>query len=273
MNNIITLTTDFGLNDEYAGVMKGVILSRAPQAKVIDLTHGIDPQDIRQAAYIIRSAYPYFPTGTVHVVVVDPGVGTSRKIITVHADGHTFVAPDNGVLTLIITKSRDGITAYEITSEDLFLKPISHTFHGRDIMAPVAAALANGVSPLTLGNEINADDLVIIQLPKITPDRSTGTISGSVVYIDHFGNAMTNIHLSELLELLKDGHLLPDALTVKIKHRTICGLHPSYASVAPGSPVAIFGSRNYLEVGVNMGNASELLDISIGDEVLVLNAI
>ena len=270
MNSIITLTTDFGLHDEYAGIMKGVVLSRAPQANVIDLTHGISPQDIRQAAYIIHSAYPYFPAGTVHVVVVDPGVGTSRKIIAIHADDHLFVAPDNGVLTLVITGSRDRITAYEITSEELFLKPVSQTFHGRDIVAPVAAALANGVSPRTIGREIRVDDLVTIPLPEITVDRSSGRISGAVVHIDHFGNAMTNIRLADMRDFFKNDQPFSDAVTVQIKNRTIHGLQPSYANVAPGSPVAIFGSRNYLELGVNRGKASELLDISIGDEVLVL---
>jgi len=270
MNSIITLTTDFGLHDEYAGIMKGVILSRAPQANVIDLTHGISPQDIRQAAYIIHSAYPYFPTGTVHVVVVDPGVGTGRKIIVVHADDHLFVAPDNGVLTMIITDNRDRLTAYEITSEELFLKPVSQTFHGRDIMAPVAAALANGVSLCTIGRELRVDDLVIIPLPEIAIDRSSGTISGAVVHIDHFGNAMTNIPLAAMRNFFKTDQPFSDAVTVKIKNHTICGLQPSYATVAPGSPVAIFGSRNYLELGVNGGNASELLDISIDDELLVL---
>lgn len=272
MNSTISLTTDFGTADEYAGVMKGVILSTAPCAGIVDLTHEIAPQNIRQAAYIIHAAYSYFPKETVHVIVVDPGVGTKRKIVLVRAADQFFLAPDNGVLTLILADQRHDMIAYEITSEHLYRKPVSHTFHGRDIMAPVAATLANGEHPNALGKKIEPHDLVVLDLPQPEVDLSHGTITGAVAYIDHFGNVITNIHRDTLSTLLGTAPS-PGALTVSIKSHKIGGPRTSYGSVPKGTPVALFGSRDYLELGINGGNASDILDISIDDEVLVQMAI
>ncbi|MFP3983577.1 MAG: S-adenosyl-l-methionine hydroxide adenosyltransferase family protein [Desulfurivibrionaceae bacterium] len=154
---LITLTTDFGLSDEYVGVMKGVILSRCPQARIVDLSHGIRPQDVRGAAYTIEASFPYFPEGTIHVVVVDPGVGSSREIIALQTGGHTFLAPDNGVLSLVLPRA-DKI--FKVTAGDLFLPRQGDTFHGRDIFAPLAAHLACGLSPDRLGPRLEESGIL-----------------------------------------------------------------------------------------------------------------
>lgn len=264
MSNIITLTTDFGLADEYVGVMKGVILSLAPQTQIVDLTHAIRRQDIRQAAYVMESAYKYFPAGTLHLLVVDPGVGTNRRIILVCAQNQLFLAPDNGILTFIL--KGENLKIYEVTCESLYLKPVSHTFHGRDIFAPVAAALANGMKPAEAGNEIQPEEAILLKLPRAGIDTARKAITGAVAYIDHFGNLITNIHRETFLQLFPGEN--PNVL-ISFQNHTISGLQNSYATVAAGTLVAIFGSRGYLEISINRDNASELLDISVDDRVLV----
>lgn len=264
MSKIITLTTDFGLTDEYVGVMKGVILSRAPQAKFVDLSHSIDHQDIHQAAYIIESAYKYFPAGTLHVLVIDPGVGTNRRIILVDVENQLFVAPDNGTLTLVLEGKV--FTAYAVTCEHLFLKPTSHTFHGRDIFAPVAAALINGMKPDEVGPKMQPEELTILDLPKAKIDTANNSITGAVAYIDHFGNLITNIHRDTFSQLFTNAK---QEILISVKDQTIRKIQNNYASVDPRSIVAIFGSRGYLEIVTNHANASQVLDISINDRVLI----
>lgn len=264
MNRIITLTTDFGLVDEYVGVMKGVILSICPDARIIDLSHAISPQDIRQAAFLIKASYAYFPANTLHVVVVDPGVGSGRRIILTCADGHLFLAPDNGVLTWLLQGPRFE-TAYEVSCQQLFLKQLSNTFHGRDIFAPVAAHLANGFLETKVGRELNRDELTVLSLPDAKFDKATRVLTGSIVSIDRFGNLLTNIH-HDLLESIIPAGSYP-GITITINNQTIRGLQPSYASVPKGSLLAIIGSRNYLEIAANQGNAAQILGAATNTEI------
>lgn len=248
---VITLLSDFGLDDEFVGVMKGVILTINPQARIVDITHGIAPQDLVSAAYCVRSAFRYFPKGTVHVVVVDPGVGSSRAIVAVQLQGHTFLAPDNGVLTLVLDEYRaDGIV--RITNERLFLHPVSRTFHGRDIMAPVAGHLSRGIAMEQLGPGVSAEDLQ--RLP-LVPARfkADGTLEGQVALIDRFGNLITNIDSEKVTNLaVKSGDR---GIAIRIGQHRIEGLSQSYADVPPGTPLAIVGSKGYLEIAINCGRA------------------
>lgn len=270
MNRLITLTTDFGLSDEYVGVMKGVILSHAPGARIVDLSHGIPPQDIGFAASIIYSSYRYFPKGTLHVIVVDPGVGSNRRIVLLSSEGQLFLAPDNGVLSMLLTKTNvDSIN--EVTCDHLFLSPISRTFHGRDIFAPVAAHLANGFSPDKVGPQLGNKELTTIDLPEVLIDQKRGKLTGSVVSVDHFGNLTTNIHRDEYNHLV--GTDFEGSVTVSIKGQVIDGLQTAYSAVSREAPLAIFGSRDYLEIAVNKGNAARYFNASPGDQVtLSLNA-
>jgi len=183
MTRVITLTSDFGLEDEYVGVMKGVIVSIAPAARIIDLSHGIKRQAVQEAAFVLAAAYRYFPKGTVHVAVVDPGVGSDRKIILLRADGHFFIAPDNGLLTFLLAGDRFE-AVHEVANRDLFIKPVSNTFHGRDIMAPVAARLAAGLDMEAVGPAIDRAAVVRFRLPRLTINREQGTVTGTIIGVD-----------------------------------------------------------------------------------------
>lgn len=260
---IITLTTDFGLTDEYPGVMKGVILNLAPTVKIIDLSHGIAAQDIRQAAYLINSGSRYFPANTVHIVVVDPGVGSNRRLILVRARQQLFLAPDNGVLSLLL-QGKDFSYAYEITNEDLFAKQVSRTFHGRDILAPVAAHIATGIAPESVGPRLKREDLRQLDLAaSIAADGKS--IEGQVIQIDHFGNLITNIDRQTTQQLADNS---PEAtLSVMIGEEEINHLADCYDEMPPGGLLALFGSRDYLEVAINQGNAEKCLGVAVGDSV------
>jgi S-adenosylmethionine hydrolase len=262
---VITLLSDFGLYDEYVGVMKGVILSISPLARIIDLTHQVEPQDLVSAAYRIQTAYRYFPQGTVHVAVVDPGVGSRRAIIAVALKGHFFVAPDNGLLTLVVDKETPD-RVVRVENPSFFLNDVSATFHGRDILAPVAAHLTLGVKLDRLGPAI---DPAVMQRLKIGPPsfESDGTLAGTVILIDRFGNLVTNIDAG-LLEAVGDKRC-GDGITVRLGKHRIKGLAPSYSSVAHDAPLAILGSRGYLEIAVNCGRADEYFKACKGDRVYV----
>lgn len=263
---VITLTTDFGLDDEYVGVMKGVIISLAPETIIIDLTHNIASRAVREAAFLLAASYRYFPKETVHVAVVDPGVGTDRKIVVLRADGHFFVAPDNGILTLLLTEKKFE-AAYEVTNSAYFLKPISNTFHGRDIMAPIAARLASGLAMADVGPVLAREELDKLALSVPTINKQQGYIGGAVIGVDKFGNLLTNIHADDISSLPGQGGKRQISVTVKA---AVCGgLHYSYGAVAAGSPVAVIGSRNYLEIGVSQGSAAEFLEAGPGDAVVV----
>lgn len=264
MAAIITLTTDFGLKDEYVGVMKGVILSRCPEAVVVDLTHNIGKQDLRQAAYVIPAAAPYFPASTVHVIVVDPWVGTNRRILLVKSGGHLFLAPDNGILTLVFDQD-PAAACYEVDRPELYLRPVSNTFHGRDIFAPVAAALAGGADPASLGRPLPMGALERLDLPGVEVDRERRRIRGEVVRVDHFGNLVTNIHRRAVAAVAGEEELA--RMVISIRGQRIEGVADSYASVPQNSLLAIFASRGYLEIALNQGSAADQLDAGCGTMV------
>lgn len=262
---IITLLTDFGLQDEYVGLMKAVIASINPKASIIDITHGIDSQDIVQAAYILKSAYPYFPPGGIHVVVVDPGVGSQRRAIAVKCPNGIFVAPDNGVLSLVLEGNRIE-SAVKITDSSFFRQPVSHTFHGRDIFAPVAGHLSLGIDISRLGPRISSRQLAVIDLPR-PGVRSDRVLYGQIVARDRFGNLLTNIDADQLTRFCRPE--LWQRLAIKIAHRTIDGICETYACVAPENLLAAIGSRGYLEISVNRGDAGRILKVSKGEPVVV----
>jgi S-adenosylmethionine hydrolase len=262
----ITLLTDFGLEDPYVGMMKGVILSIHPSARIIDITHHIDPQDLALTAFIIGAAYPYFPEGTVHIVVVDPGVGSNRIVVALKLAGHIFIAPDNGVLTQIIDKDEiDGAVCVE--NSDYFLKKVSRTFHGRDVFAPVGAHLAAGVELRHLGPRVDPKDLVRLKIPRplITEKNE---LFGNIVFIDRFGNCITNVD-EDCLEKI---HTPGARLQVEIGGQKIYGLSPDYESAGLQSPLAIVGSFGCLEIAVNRGSAQQYFKVKAGDVVRVVSA-
>ena len=258
---VITLTTDFGLRDDYVGVVKGVLLSTCRDAMIVDLPHGIEPQNIAAAAMTIGASFRFFPEGSVHMVVVDPGVGSDRRILAVRAEDHLFIAPDNGVLTPVLTEDTFQ-DAFHVNNRDLFAQTISHSFHGRDIMAPVAAKLACGLDISFVGPRLRRQQCCRIPLPAAA--LADGNISGEIIYIDHFGNLRTSITAEDLA-------LMPPNLTLKISigdHciNTIC---VTYADQSVGKLIALFDSRNHLEIAINGGNAALILSSRIGDRVMV----
>lgn len=262
MPPIITLTTDFGLSDEYVGVMKGVIACRAPEARIIDLCHAVPRQDVRQAAWLLAASWRYFPPTTLHVVVVDPGVGSERRILLLVTDQGRFLAPDNGVLTPLLTApGRQQL--HLVSNEALFLPQRSATFHGRDIFAPVAAALVTGTEPAAIGPAIPATDAVCLALPQPRLDATSGTVEAEVVAIDHFGNLITNCTIAELAALAK----APAQLAVHLNGQPLAGISRTYADAAPGEVVVFIGSRGALEIAVNQGNAAQRLRAAIGSRV------
>ena len=259
---IITLTTDFGIRDPYVGIMKGVILGINPDVQIVDLTHAIPPQDTHEAAFTIHAAHRYFPNDTIHTIVVDPGVGTDRQAIICEIDGTFFVCPDNGVLTYLLqsisNKAERAMNAVAIQNPDYFLPEVSNTFHGRDIFAPVAAHLSLGVPLTNIGPPMQ--DLV--EFPILTPQVSGSTITGHIVKIDRFGNAITNISESALSD---------DAASYKISvgNTRLKQINRAYAESDIGEPLAIIGSYGLLEIAINAGNAEISLGLKWGDIVEV----
>jgi len=248
---VITLATDFGISDPYAGIMKGVILSIAPGVSIIDLSHSIEARDIAGAAYLIDSSYRYFPEKSVHVLVVDPGVGSDRAIIAAAVDGHCFLAPDNGVMTKILARNRVE-TLVTVENSEHFRHPVSRTFHGRDVFAPVAAHMAGGTSLSSLGSPVSTADLVMLSLPE-PHINDAGELEGEVVTIDHFGNLITNLDEKRLTQFSTLWG--PGNLWVHTGGNCINGLSDAYQAVRPGQLLAILGSRGYLEISVNAGDA------------------
>jgi hypothetical protein len=265
-NGIITLTTDFGLADSYVGAMKGVILGIAPLVRIVDITHAIAPQDVQQAAYLVQTFYSYFPPGTVHMVIVDPGVGSTRQRIALATPEACFVAPDNGVLTYVWREATarwgpEPVAIYELADARLWLPNISTTFHGRDVFAPVAAHLANGTPPTVLGPRLPL--LVEAELEQPTRGRA-GELVGRIIHLDNFGNCITNI----TPEHLRDAGF-GEQITAQIIDQRIPGLSRTYADAASGTLVALFGSSNRLELAVRNGNAAKSLGVGVGDTVKI----
>ncbi|HKI48948.1 MAG TPA: SAM-dependent chlorinase/fluorinase, partial [Desulfobacteria bacterium] len=237
---IITLLTDFGLKDPYVGIMKGVILGLNPKAALVDLTHQVGPGDIVQAAHIIRESFSFFPSGTIHVAVVDPGVGTYRKPILVKSRNHFFVGPDNGLFWPII-KTDPKFRLIHLTRKKFFLPHISRTFHGRDIFAPVAGHLSLGIDPSKMG-EIMKDP---VTLPDAAPIQKGETLLGRAVGIDHFGNVITNIHREDLNRFAGNRQMV-----IRVGKKSINGILKTYADGETGKLLALFGSTDHLELAV-----------------------
>ena len=258
---LLTLTTDFGTRDAYVAAMKGAILSICPDVRLLDVSHEIAPQDVMEAAFVLTQAVPFFPSDTVHLVVVDPGVGTERRPVAFRSNGHFFVGPDNGLFALLL----DGTDPDEpvVLDKPAFWRAddVSTTFHGRDIFAPVAAHLAAGRRLDEVGTPTGRLKPLHWALP-IADDQG---IRGWVVHVDHFGNAITNIPRA-MFERTRQGRPLKCFAGNAILNE----VYPTYGAVEHGEPLLLFGSSNFLEIAVNAGNASRLLDIRKGTPVNVV---
>ena len=257
--SLITFTTDFGLSDWFVGTMKGVVLGMAPQTQIIDISHAVPSGNRRAGAFALRSAFGYFPKGTVHVAVVDPGVGSNRRAIAVETRNYLFLGPDNGVLSWALI-DEDVLAIHSLDHSKYFLPRVGRTFHGRDVFAPVAAHLAKGLPIAKLGWK----QASFVRLPWPEPRVQRSKIRGEVLHLDKFGNAISNIDASAVSALSVNA-----GIEVRLGRKRIGGLSPCFASVPQGQPVAVIGSSGFLEIAVNGGNAARLLKISIGNPVHV----
>ncbi len=257
--SMVTLLTDFGLDDEYVGVMKGVLLRGCPALQIIDLCHAIGPHNIHQAAAMLEVSYPYFAAGTIHVVVIDPGVGSERHILVVEADNQIFIGPDNGVLTPLL-QSHNLKNCYRLDLPDLAKDNTSNTFHGRDIIAPAAAKIACGEKLDMQGKKISAADCVL--LAPITATLSGEEITGEVTAIDHFGNLNTSITAKQV-------ETLGQEVRIVVGSTTITNVSAAYGEVPHGDPVALINSRDKLEIAINGGNAASTLGAAFGQKIIV----
>lgn len=253
---VITLTTDFGYQDPFVGIMKGVIASINPRAQVIDISHGVPAQDIMAGALILQHAVSFFPAGSIHVAVIDPGVGGGRKPILVEQEGSYFIGPDNGVLSLALEREQPK-RIIELTNRDYQSKNLSKTFHGRDIFAPVAAHLSLGVPVSELGAPIDH----MVQLPMAEVVKDENQITGEIIYIDGFGNLFTNLRQRDLTGQPWE------RLAVELAGRALGGLVTTYAAVGAGEFACVWNSWGLLEVSVNGGNAMKQTGAKIGDPV------
>lgn len=262
---IITLLTDFGTDDAYVGIMKGAILMVNPAATIIDITHAIEPQDLIEAAFLVGDYYKYFPEKTVHIVVIDPGVGSDRAIIALKIREQILLAPDNGVLTQLIDCS-DVTGIVRVDNTQYFLKPVSKTFHGRDIFAPVGAHLSKGLQIMDVGAPIDPQIPVRLSLPQPYISKD-GNIGGTIISIDRFGNLITNIDWNYFRRHYPAAN--ENKLKFKIGGRCIRGLSPTYKSARHNKPLVIVGSRGYFEFSVNSGNAQQYFGTKKGDRVKI----
>lgn len=256
---IITLTTDFGTLDGYAGIVKAVILGICDSATIIDLSHDLPPWNISAASWIIGNSFPYFPAGTVHVGVVDPGVGSKRRAIAVSANDQFFIGPDNGIFSHVLHDSAE-LKAYELNRDKYWRKEVSTSFHARDLFAPVAAHFASGVDLESLGEEIDVASLV--KLPARELKVKQNRVEGSVTYVDRFGNLITNIK--------KD--FVRNAALCQVGKRSIGRIGHSYSSGDLGAPVAFIGSHGFLEIAVSQGRADEKLDAGVNTAVILFES-
>ncbi|MBI4803262.1 MAG: SAM-dependent chlorinase/fluorinase [Elusimicrobia bacterium] len=254
----IALLSDFGIHDPFVGAMKGVILSRAPALTIIDITHHIPPQDIRAAAFYLMTAMPYMPKGTLFIAVVDPTVGTGRGILWAKTANYQFIAPDNGILSWV--EEREKIKeARFINKTDLFMPHISSTFHGRDIMAPVAAAIARGLPENHIGPLLN--DYRRFPFPR--PAKTGNRVAGRIITVDRFGNAITNL----------TRHYINARSIFTVSDKIIKGLKLTYASVAEGEAMALIGSFGFLEFSIRNGNFAGVFGVKPGDEVEAITSL
>jgi S-adenosylmethionine hydrolase len=259
-NPIITLTTDYGTNDHLVGTLKGVILKINPDATIVDITHNVAPYDLLDGALAIGAAYPYFPPRTIHVVVVDPGVGTDRRPLLVSGENQYFIAPDNGVLSLVYEREQN-IVVRHANVEHYYLQPLSKTFHGRDIFAPVAAWFSKGAQIASMGEEIT--DFKRFAMPR--PKASDGVSKGVVMRVDAFGNLVTNFRSEDLPETA----LQSGAVKFQVGSHPVLRLVDTFAQGREGEPVAYVGASGYVEVAVNKSNASRTLALGRGAPVVL----
>lgn len=258
---IITLTTDFGTADHYIACMKGVILQLSPTVQIVDVTHVVQPHDVVHGAFVLRQVFDHFPEGTIHIAVVDPGVGTARRLLAVRYEGQFILAPDNGLVSLI-HRDYSMEELREITNTRLFRQEISATFHARDVLAPVAGHLAQGMAFDNVGAPINQLEILNLERPTAL---SHGGLEGQVLYVDRFGNLITNISQADLASLgvgLRSYQVHVGPLRVGV-------LRTTYGDVAPGEIVAIVGSTGMLEVAINQGNAAAQLRAAPGTIIIV----
>lgn len=261
MSRIITLTTDFGTKDAYVGAMKGVILRINPEARIVDISHGISPQDVMEAAYVLRDAAFFYPPDTVHLVVVDPGVGTDRHPVAIRASGYHFVGPDNGIFPLLLGDDEPDASVVLDCRKYWRTDQISTSFHGRDIFAPAAAYVSLGEPIDALGRKLDR----LTPLHWALPMSDDQGIQGWVVHVDHFGNCVTNVS-RELLGEKRAGR----PIKCFVGNAILDGISRTYGAVETGEPLIHINSGNFLEIAVRAGNASELLGIRKGDPVNIL---
>jgi hypothetical protein len=260
---IITLTTDFGTNDHFVGVMKGVILDIVPEAAIVDICHSVQPFDVLDGALTISQAYSYFPNRTVHIVVVDPGVGTARRPILASSDKYHFIAPDNGVLSLVYARE-SRLHVRHITSDHYFLQPLSNTFHARDIFAPVAAYLAKEVDALKFGDEIEEYTRFSAPKPKAV---DANRLRGVVLKVDRFGNLITNITPQDAPMLFASG---AKPFKILVGKSEITEISSAYAEGGPNQVIALMGSMGFLEIAANRAPAAQLTGAGKGAEVSII---
>jgi len=257
---IITLTTDFGLNDHFVGVIKGVILGINPDVEIVDLCHQVSAYDIFDGAFMLAQSYRFFPPDTIHVVIVDPGVGTARRPILARTIECKFVAPDNGVLSLVYERE-ENIEVRHITADHYFLNPVSNTFHGRDVFAPVAGWLSKWVEADKFGEPIT--DYVKFTAPK--PKRvSEGFVKGVILRVDRFGNLVTNITAEDVPEIFSPA---PPACKIIVGNLEITNLNLAYTPGKPNEVFAVVGSSGFLEMATSRGSAAKILNVGRGAEV------
>jgi S-adenosylmethionine hydrolase len=255
---MITLTTDFGYQDPFVGIMKGVIAAINPQVPIIDLSHGVPAQNILAAALILQHSIRYFPAGTIHMVVVDPGVGSARRPILIELDSSYFIGPDNGVLSLALERKQPN-HVIELSNLEFQLQPTSATFHGRDVFAPVAAHLSLGVPPTEFGKSL--ETFVTLFMPQLI--RSSQKVQGEIIYVDGFGNLFTNIRARDLTGLPTD------RLRISLGPVEVGALMANYAAVSQGEFSCLFNSWGLLEIALNQDNARQRTGAKIGDPVIV----
>lgn len=284
-SRVITLLTDFGNQDAYVGIMKGVIAGINPFANIVDICHSIPPQDVFNGAYLLYTSYKYFPRKTIHVAVVDPGVGSRRDVVCVETKDYFFLVPDNGILSFIVQEERPK-SIIRVTNSKYFLPSPSNTFHGRDVFAPVAAHLSLGVKPQQLGIKIN--QLEQLDIPKPV-QKKAGRVEGQIIYIDRFGNLITNITKEYLVkgtggqkpevrsmkpdafEKISKEKILSkyDTIETTIGKKRIVGLSKTYTDAKPGEPLVLIGSAGFLEVSINQGNAQKYFKVDKGNKVII----
>jgi S-adenosylmethionine hydrolase len=260
---ILTITTDFGTKDGFVGTLKGVIWSICPSAQIADISHEIAPQNIMEGAFALWRAYPFFPDGTVHLAVVDPGVGTSRRPVAARIGGHIFVGPDNGLFTPIYEDGEKKgwvIEIVQLINPKYFLPDISRTFHGRDIFAPVAAHLANGIPLRELGPVITDP----VRIPMLKPEKTVDGWHAHITVVDVFGNCTTDLPAAALAKCEK--------VTFHICGKKVHGLTASYGHAQPGELIALVDSENYVEIAIVNGSAALALGVHVGDVVEVVTA-